>query len=165
MRLQGNALVVAMKDPRNVFALDDLRLITGREIIPAVMAEKDIVRLIERYFGSADMAQLNERLVQESRTRDRERESQVDTTDLDDNAVVRVVDNIIREAALQDASDIHIEPTEHNIRVRYRIDGTLRDHMELAQGLGPERAGAHQDPGATGHRRAPRAPGRTAALS
>ncbi|GGR10451.1 ATPase, T2SS/T4P/T4SS family [Deinococcus ruber] len=134
MRLQGNALVVAMKDPRNVFALDDLRLISGRDIIPAVMAEKDIVRLIERYFGSADMVQLNERLVQESRTRDRERESQVDTTDLDDNAVVRVVDNIIREAALQDASDIHIEPTEHHLRVRYRIDGTLRDHMELPKG-------------------------------
>ncbi|WP_425145648.1 ATPase, T2SS/T4P/T4SS family [Deinococcus sp.] len=134
MRLQGNALVVAMKDPRNVFALDDLRLITGRDIVPAVMAEKDIVRLIERYFGSADMAQLNERLVQESRTRDRERESQTDTTDLDDNAVVRVVDNIIREAALQEASDIHIEPTEHHMRIRYRIDGTLRDHMELPKG-------------------------------
>ncbi|GGJ89348.1 type II/IV secretion system protein [Deinococcus aquiradiocola] len=134
MRLQGNSLVVAMKDPRNVFALDDLRLLTGRDIVPAVMAEKDIVRLIERYFGSQDMAALNEELSKNSRSRDKEREAQQDQTNLDDNAVVRVVDSIIREAALQEASDIHIEPTEHSVRVRYRVDGTLRDHMELPKG-------------------------------
>ena len=134
MRLQGNSLVVAMKDPRNVFALDDLRLLTGRDIVPAVMAEKDIVRLIERYFGSQDMAKLNEELVRDSRGRDKEREAQQQDTSLDDNAVVRVVDSIIREAALQEASDIHIEPGEFSMRVRYRIDGTLREHMELPKG-------------------------------
>ena len=48
--------------------------------------------------------------------------------------MVRVVDGMIREAALQDASDIHIEPTEHSVRVRYRIDGSLREHMELPRG-------------------------------
>ncbi|WP_407540818.1 ATPase, T2SS/T4P/T4SS family [Deinococcus radiomollis] len=134
MRLQGNSLVVAMKDPRNVFALDDLRLLTGRDIVPAVMAEKDIVRLIERYFGSQDMVKLNEELVRDSRGRDKEREAQQDQTNLDDNAVVRVVDSIIREAALQEASDIHIEPGEFSMKVRYRIDGTLREHMELPKG-------------------------------
>lgn len=133
MRLQGEALVIAMKDPRNVFALDDLKLITGREILPAVMAEKDIVRLIERYFGDKDMAKLNEELAKNSRQKDKEKES-VDLSSLDDNAVVRVVDGLIREAALQDASDIHIEPTEHSVRVRYRIDGSLREHMELPRG-------------------------------
>jgi len=135
MRLQGNSLVVAMKDPRNVFALDDLRLLTGRDIIPAVMAEKDIVRLIERYFGSQDMAALNEELAKSSRGREREREAQqLQESSLDDNAVVKVVDSIIREAALQEASDIHIEPSEFSLKVRYRIDGTLREHMELPKG-------------------------------
>ena len=134
MRLQGNSLVVAMKDPRNVFALDDLRLLTGRDIIPAVMAEKDIIRLVERYFGSQDMAALNEELTKNSRTRDKEREATQQDTNLDDNAVVKVVDSIIREAALQEASDIHIEPAEFTVRVRYRVDGTLRDHMELPKG-------------------------------
>ncbi|WP_424950419.1 ATPase, T2SS/T4P/T4SS family [Deinococcus sp.] len=134
MRLQGNSLVVAMKDPRNVFALDDLRLLTGRDIIPAVMAEKDIIRLVERYFGSQDMAALNEQLAKDSRGRDKEREAQQEQTNLDDNAVVKVVDSIIREAALQEASDIHIEPGEFSMRVRYRVDGTLRDHMELPKG-------------------------------
>ncbi|MFC4452296.1 ATPase, T2SS/T4P/T4SS family [Deinococcus sonorensis] len=134
MRLQGDALVVAMKDPRNVFALDDLRLLTGREIQPAVMAEKDIVRLIERYFGSQDMAALNEELAKNSRGREKEREAAQDQANLDDNAVVKVVDSIIREAALQEASDIHIEPSETAVRVRYRVDGNLRDHMELPKG-------------------------------
>ncbi|GGS35024.1 ATPase, T2SS/T4P/T4SS family [Deinococcus knuensis] len=137
VRLQGESLVIAMKDPRNVFALDDLKLITGREVIPAVMAEKDIVRLIERYFGSKDMADLNQRLVQESKQRDKDNKRQEDTdvsAGLDDNAVVRVVDNIIREAALQEASDIHIEPTETALRVRYRVDGILREQNELPKG-------------------------------
>ena len=134
MRLQGESLVIAMKDPRNVFALDDLKLITGREVLPAVMAEKDITRLIERYFGDKDMVKLNEELAKNSRQREKDQESTVDLSSLDDNAVVRVVDGIIREAALQEASDIHIEPTENGVRIRYRIDGSLREHMELPRG-------------------------------
>ena len=134
MRLQGESLVIAMKDPRNVFALDDLKLITGREILPAVMAEKDIVRLIERYFGDKDMVKLNEELAKTSRQREKDAESNIDLSSLDDNAVVRVVDGLIREAALQEASDIHIEPTENGVRVRYRIDGSLREHTELPKG-------------------------------
>ncbi len=135
IRMKGDALVVAMKDPRNVFALDDLKLITGRDIVPAVMAEKDITRLIERYFGASDMAQLNKELAAQAKTKEAA-SAEMDLSALDDNAVVRVVDNIIREAALQEASDIHIEPTEDRIRVRYRVDGDLRDVMELPKTSG-----------------------------
>ncbi|NTY00697.1 type II/IV secretion system protein [Deinococcus sp. JMULE3] len=137
VRLQGESLVVAMKDPRNVFALDDLKLITGRDIVPAVMAEKDITRLIERYFGSQDMANLNQQLAKESKEREtagKRQDAEDLTAGLDDNAVVRVVDNIIREAALQEASDIHIEPTETALKIRYRIDGVLREQNELPKG-------------------------------
>ncbi|MDR6219129.1 ATPase, T2SS/T4P/T4SS family [Deinococcus soli (ex Cha et al. 2016)] len=137
VRLQGESLVVAMKDPRNVFALDDLKLITGRDIVPAVMAEKDITRLIERYFGSQDMANLNQQLAKESKDREtagKRQDAEDLTAGLDDNAVVRVVDNIIREAALQEASDIHIEPTETALKVRYRVDGILREQNELPKG-------------------------------
>lgn len=137
VRLQGESLVVAMKDPRNVFALDDLKLITGRDIVPAVMAEKDITRLIERYFGSQDMANLNQQLAKESKEREtagKRQDAEDLSAGLDDNAVVRVVDNIIREAALQEASDIHIEPTETALKIRYRIDGVLREQNELPKG-------------------------------
>lgn len=137
VRLEGESLVVAMKDPRNVFALDDLKMITGREIVPAVMVEKEITRLIEKYFGSKDMAELNQRLLEESRERQKLQEAaggaEMDTA-LDDNAVVRTVENVIREAVLQEVSDIHIEPTETELLVRYRIDGALRKHMSLPKG-------------------------------
>lgn len=128
VRRQGNALVVAMKDPRNVFALDDLKLITGLEIIPAVMAEKDIIRMIERHFGSQSMADLKEELSKKNRETKQE---DLEISVMDDNAIVKVVDNIIKEAALQDVSDIHIEPTETCVQVRYRVDGTLRAQNEL----------------------------------
>ncbi|CAM4180495.1 type II/IV secretion system protein [Deinococcus marmoris] len=137
VRLQGESLVIAMKDPRNVFALDDLKLITGRDIIPAVMAEKDIIRLIERYFGNQGMADLNQRLQTESlqREKDAKRGGDVDVNaGFDDNAVVKVVDGLIREAALQEASDIHVEPTEFSLRIRYRVDGILREQNELPKG-------------------------------
>ncbi len=135
IRLEGESLVVAMKDPRNVFALDDLKLLTGRDIIPAVMVEKEITRLIEKYFGSKGMAELNQRLLEESRERQRLQEStaEVDTA-MDDNAIVRTVEGLIREAVLQGVSDIHIEPTESEVLVRYRIDGALRKHASLPKG-------------------------------
>lgn len=138
VRLQGEALVVAMKDPRNVFALDDLQLIVGRQIIPAVMVEKDIIRLIEKYFGGKDMAVLSQRLLEESRERQKLQEAtgaggEVDDS-MDDNAVVRMVENIIREAVMQEVSDIHIEPTETELAVRFRIDGSLRKQNSLPKG-------------------------------
>lgn len=128
IRRSGNALVVAMKDPRNVFALDDLRLTTGLEIIPAVMVEADIVRQIERFFGNRDMASLSSEL---AKGRGAAQQEAPDLSSMDDNAVVKVVDSLIREAVLQDVSDIHIEPNDVDLVVRYRIDGSLREHMRL----------------------------------
>ncbi|AFZ67641.1 ATPase, T2SS/T4P/T4SS family [Deinococcus peraridilitoris] len=136
IRMQGGSLVVAMKDPRNVFALDDLRIVVGRDIVPAVMAEKDITRLIERTFGGSDMAALNKELAASAKAKESARDEADLNAALDDNAVVRVVDNIIREAALQEASDIHIEPGESSIKVRLRIDGALREYQELPKASG-----------------------------
>ncbi len=137
IRMQGDSLVIAMKDPRNVFALDDLKLLTGKEIVPAVMAEKDIIRLIERYHGSKGMAELSKQLHKDSLEKENNNKGN-DDLDIDsgmkESAVVQMVDNLIREAALQDASDIHIEPTETALRIRYRIDGVLREQNELPKG-------------------------------
>lgn len=129
IRAEGRSLVVAMKDPRNVFALDDLRVMTGREIIPAVATEKDITGLIERSYGNADMSKLNQELAAQTKSKKSDDDSTLDA--LDDNAVVRVVDSLIREAALLDVSDIHIEPTATETKVRFRIDGDLHEHTKL----------------------------------
>ncbi|WP_287371788.1 type II/IV secretion system protein [Oceanithermus sp.] len=130
--LEGDALVVLMKDPRNIWAIDDLRVFTKREIIPAVAAEEQIVKLIERFYGSSgDLDELTKEFAH------KHREEEEVSTDLDDNAVVRLVNTIIREAYLQDASDIHIEPRETDVIVRIRIDGALREYMRLPKGAAP----------------------------
>jgi len=130
--LEGDALVVLMKDPRNIWAIDDLRVFTKREIVPAVAAEEQIVKLIERFYGSSgDLDELTKEFAH------RHREEEEADTDLDDNAVVRLVNTIIREAYLQDASDIHIEPREDDVIVRIRVDGSLREYMRLPKGAAP----------------------------
>ncbi|WP_027881319.1 ATPase, T2SS/T4P/T4SS family [Meiothermus rufus] len=131
--LEGNALVVLMKDPRNILAIDDLRMLTKREITPAVSAEAAIVKLIERFYGGTTGV---EELAREFEGKRKEEET-TDTSALDDNAVVKLVNSIIREAYLQEASDIHIEPRQGDILVRIRIDGTLREYMRLPKGAGP----------------------------
>ena len=137
MRLQGNALVVAMKDPRNVFALDDLKLLTNREIIPAVAQAKEIAILIERFYVSdaPDVDALTKELSAIGRAGEKAEETF--DNGLDDNAVVRTVNSVIREAVRQEASDIHIEPSETKILVRIRIDGSLREFMSLPKTAGP----------------------------
>jgi type IV pilus assembly protein PilB len=128
-KMQGNALQVLMKDPRNVFAIDDLKLMTGREIVPVVAVEGDIQKLIDRAYGSSGINadELNKEL---AALNSGSKAEEVDSS-LDDNAVVRTVDHIIREAVLAEASDIHIEPTPDEVRVRLRIDGNLKEISRL----------------------------------
>src|SRR5690606_12599070 len=113
-----NTLVVAMKDPRHVFALDDIQLITGREIQPAVATEETLTRLLNRYYrDGADMDELARAVVEEVASGRTEQEEE-DSSAIDDNALVRVVNNIIRDAIINDISDIHIEPRPERVVVR-----------------------------------------------
>ena len=131
--LEGDSLVVLMKDPRNIWAIDDLRVFTKHDIIPAVATEEAIIKLIERHYGgSGDLDELTRELSKQQRTVEEE-----ETTDLSDNAVVRLVNTIIRDAYLQEASDIHIEPREHDVIVRIRVDGSLREYKRLPKSAGP----------------------------
>ena len=132
LRLEGSALVLAMKDPRHVFALDDIRLITGREIKPAVATEETLLRLINRHYRSgASMDDLAKAALEEvGDTREIDEDS-----NLDDTALVKVVNNIIRESVLNDISDIHIEPRPDKVIVRVRKDGTLREYMTMPRGV------------------------------
>ncbi len=134
--LENNALVVLMKDPRNILAIDDLKMLTKKDILPAVAAEGAITKLIERFFGGqGGLEELTKEF--EKKGREREESEALASSTLDDNAVVRLVNNIIREAYIQDASDIHVEPRQIDIIVRLRIDGSLREYMRLPKGAGP----------------------------
>jgi len=136
VRIDDNVLVVAMKDPRHVFALDDIQLITGREIRPAVATEESLTRLLNRFYREgADMDELARAVVEEVGGATAQEEE--DTSAIDDNALVKVVNNIIREAVLNDISDIHIEPRPTNVLVRVRKDGTLREYMTMPKVTAP----------------------------
>ena len=129
IRLEGNTLVVAMKDPRHVFALDDIRLITGKEIQPSVATEESLLRLINRFYrDGADMDELARAMLEEVGGG---AQAEEDTSAIDDNALVKVVNNIIREAILNDMSDIHVEPRPEGVTVRVRKDGSLREYMKM----------------------------------
>ncbi len=136
VRLEGNTLVVAMKDPRHVFALDDIQLITGREIRPAVATEESLTRLLNRFYREgADMDELARAVVEEVGGATAQEEE--DTSAIDDNALVKVVNNIIREAIINDISDIHIEPRPERVVVRVRKDGSLREYMTMPKLTAP----------------------------
>jgi type IV pilus assembly protein PilB len=120
---EQNRLVVAMADPQNVLALDDLGIITGYEIVPAISTKEDIVAAIEEYYKVAEH-------VEEDSDEDLtagDLEALADATS--DAPIVKLVNYIITRAVNDRASDIHIEPQEKDLRVRYRIDGVLHEIM------------------------------------
>jgi type IV pilus assembly protein PilB len=119
-------LVVAMADPQNVLALDDLRIITGYDCVPAIATRDDIVAAIEEAYGAA--ARLSERdLVTDDIGGETDLSKLAEVTA--DTPIVKLVNFIITKAVSDRASDIHIEPQEHDLRVRYRIDGVLHEMM------------------------------------
>ena len=120
-------LVVAMADPANVFALDDIRAITGLEVKSVVATKPDLVAAINRYHrGDAEMDDLTLAL-------DSSAEAEDDlgkVTDIvEDAPIVKFVNLLITQAIQDRASDIHIEPAERDLRVRFRIDGVLHEIM------------------------------------
>ncbi|RTH02625.1 ATP-binding protein [Thermus scotoductus] len=131
--VEGNRLVLLMKDPRNILALDDVRLALKRkglayEVVPAVATEAAITKLIERFYGREELGEIAKELSKGYQ------EEEAAVPELDESAAQKFVKQVIREAYLQDASDIHIEPRQSDVLVRLRIDGTLRQYTTLSKG-------------------------------
>ncbi len=120
--LDDRTLLVAMADPANVLAVDDIALLTGKEIRPAVTSRDDILTLISR------LTQFDDVLPADIHEED-DLAGPADVVDLresaDDAPVIRLVNQIIAQAVEQGASDIHLEPNGNELRVRFRIDGVL----------------------------------------
>lgn len=134
----GNTVTVALSDPFNIFAIDDLKLLTGRNVDVVLSENAKIAQAIDEYYGSADIQSVAE----VSRDIDTEDFQVVDDKGAQEFAainveesgqapIVRMVDLIIREAIKQRASDIHIEPAESDARVRYRVDGVLQEVLSI----------------------------------
>jgi type IV pilus assembly protein PilB len=120
-------LVVAMADPANVFAVDDIRSVSGMEVKAVVATKADVVAAIDRYHrGDAELDDLAGSIdfAQEA---DDDLSSVKEITE--DAPIVKFVNLLITQAIQDRASDIHIEPTEKDLRVRFRIDGVLHEVM------------------------------------
>lgn len=125
----GNRLYVAMADPLNVMVIDDLRLLTGFDIEPLVIGEKEINALIEKHFGIPEVEKAMQDLGIEPEAAEADEIKEDGITD--EAPVIRLVNSLIIRAIDEEASDIHIEPFQHGIRIRYRVDGILREVMNL----------------------------------
>ncbi len=134
----GATLTVAMSDPTNVFAMDDITFITGYRVEPVVASEEALREAIDKYFGTTHAIELKKVMddlstVDETSLEVLEEEEELDVADLEASAdeapVVRLVNLILTDALKRAASDIHIEPYERSFRVRFRIDGILYEIM------------------------------------
>ncbi|TYB32187.1 MAG: type IV-A pilus assembly ATPase PilB [Candidatus Mcinerneyibacterium aminivorans] len=139
----GHTITVAMVDPTNVMAIDDIKFHTGYNIEPVVSAEASIKKAINKYYGSLEeetndidemSASFTDVDLTEFEVVDEEEEENINQQELmnqvEDEPIVKLVRKIIVKAVVQNASDVHIEPYEKSLRVRYRIDGMLQTVLE-----------------------------------
>ncbi|MEW6729900.1 MAG: type IV-A pilus assembly ATPase PilB [Acidobacteriota bacterium] len=143
----GATLTLAMVDPTNVFAIDDIKFMTGFGVEPVVVSEAAMQEAMERYYGSPrelELASVMDSIVSEAQQQmdfgDEsgdvevlEEDEEIDLDDLEkassDAPVVKLVNVVLVDALRRGASDIHVEPYEKEFRVRFRIDGILYDIM------------------------------------
>jgi type IV pilus assembly protein PilB len=132
IRLQNGMLMVAMSDPLNVFAIDDTKIYSGKEIQPVIASLSDINRAIDKYYGTQKAMQAVEEFKKEqvsSLKINSEINEEQNKDEINNSPAVKLVNFIIEQAVRNRASDIHIEPFEKYVRIRYRTDGQLYEVM------------------------------------
>jgi type IV pilus assembly protein PilB len=131
----GSSLIVAMADPSNLHAIDDIKFLTGYNVEPVVCSEAAVVEAIERYYNKETEISFDDIMDGFDETEIDFAETAEDESILDlekaseDAPVIRLCNAILLSAIKKGASDIHIEPYERQQRVRYRVDGVLHDEM------------------------------------
>src|SRR5215469_37660 len=134
----GASLTIAMVDPTNVFAMDDIKFMTGFNIEPVVASESSILAGIEKAYGSSNQEDLEAVMQSMTEFEESDVELQAEEQEMnlgelekaaDEAPVVKLVNVVLSDAVKRGASDIHIEPYEKEFRVRFRIDGVLQSIM------------------------------------
>ena len=118
-------LRVAMSDPLDIIAIDDLQVITGMQVSPVIATSSEIMSAVDKYYGNAETQAVADLYNQERGLQEEDEEILDDT--VENAPIVILVKRIIEQAVHQRTSDIHIEPMENKIRVRYRIDGVMQN--------------------------------------
>jgi type IV pilus assembly protein PilB len=132
-KFEGRKLHVAMSDPLNVMIIDDLRLMTGMQIVPMLSLQSEITDAFGRAYSARSAAESVLKEIENAEQTKEDQELSIDQlVDLAEDApIIRLVNSIIAGAVNGNASDIHIEPQEKAVRVRYRVDGILYEQMTL----------------------------------
>ena len=131
LRVENKRLLVAMSDPANIYALDDLKLASGYRIVPVVATSASIQRTQRKMSAVGEqvteiLEEATEDVVEDSGALDVGTE-----TSPDDSPAIQLVNSVLQRAAGEGASDIHIEPRSRELTVRFRVDGELREVMSI----------------------------------
>ena len=129
--IDNGTLIVAMADPANVVAVDDIRAMTKRDVRVVVATKADVSNAISRYYRMDRTAEtLAEEVAAEKEAEEeKDLEAQLKSAGAEDAPIIKLVNLLITQAVTDRASDIHVEPDEKTLRVRYRIDGVLHEVM------------------------------------
>lgn len=119
-----NVLRVAMSDPMDMAAMDDINIITNLQVEPVVATTGSVMLALDRYYGQAEVNSALEEYTREKESQMMEQEDMY-SEDVNNSPIVQLVKGMIDQAVRQRSSDIHIEPMERQVRIRYRIDGAL----------------------------------------
>ncbi|HEV2105360.1 MAG TPA: type IV-A pilus assembly ATPase PilB [Candidatus Eisenbacteria bacterium] len=129
----GRRLVVALANPSNIFAIDDIKFITGYDVEPQVATENSIKRALDRAYDSAGtMADVMKGMEEDLAVVEEDEAAEgagAGLEQINEAPIVKLVNSLITDAVRKGASDIHIEPYEKSMRVRFRIDGVLQEMM------------------------------------
>jgi type IV pilus assembly protein PilB len=165
----GASLTIAMVDPTNVFAMDDIKFMTGFNIEPVVASESSIIEGIDKAYGTSKEEELEQVMQSMNEAGDTDVEVQAEEAELelkelekaaDEAPIVKLVNLVLTDAVKRGASDIHMEPYEKEFRVRFRIDGVLQLIMNAAAEIEGRHHLAPEDHGEAGHQRKAAAAGR-----
>lgn len=132
----ANILHLAMADPMDMAAIDDISIVTNLQVEPYIVTPRDILAAIDRCYGASENMDAARRFTRE-REQLRGNVEEAAETDVSDAPIVQLVRSLIEQAVRQRASDIHIEALETKVRVRYRIDGALYEKMVYDNSLLP----------------------------
>jgi type IV pilus assembly protein PilB len=137
LRRMGRTLTVAMANPADPGALDQLKFVTRHDIEPVVVGEFTLKKQIDHYYGRQEDDVLSEILdeiddvgVEVIEAKEDEVSEAALKAQVEDAPVVKLINGLLTDAVLKGVSDIHIEPYEHELRIRYRLDGALREVMK-----------------------------------
>lgn len=125
-----NCIKVAMADPMNLGAMDDVQLITGMEVKPYYCSASQITIQLDKLYGKKQAMEAAEQFQAEHADEYAMDEAESEDASVSDAPIVKIVRTMLDEAVRMGSSDIHIEPMEKSVRVRYRIDGVLQQVME-----------------------------------